>query len=54
MGISNKEIPPSRHLGAIGNNITPGLKWTFDGIERDMVDEIAGVQNINSPVMLVS
>ena len=40
--------------GAIGNNITPGLKLTFDGDTRDMVDEIAGVENINSSVMFVS
>ena len=42
------------HLGAIGKNITPGMKWTFDGDARDMVDEIAGVKNINSSVMFVS
>ena len=38
----------------IDKNITPGLKWTFDGASRDMVDEIAGVKYINSSEMLVS
>ena len=28
--------------GLIGKNLTPGLKWTFQGAVRDMVDEIAG------------
>ena len=32
----------------------PGLEWTFDGAEQDIIDGIAGVKNINSPVMLVS
>ena len=40
-----------RHLGAIGKKITPGLQWTFDGAARDMVDDIAGVENIHSSVM---
>ena len=40
--------------GCDRQNITPGLKWTFDGAARDIVDEIAGVKNINSSVMLVS
>ena len=32
----------------------PGVRWTFDGAARDMVDEIAGATIINSSVMFVS
>ena len=35
-------------------NLTKGVKWTFDGAAQDMVDEIAGVKDINSSVMFVS
>ena len=40
-----------RHLSAIGKSITPGIKWTFDGRARKMVDEIEGVKHIHSSVM---
>ena len=30
------------------------LKWTFDEGARDMVDEIAGINNFNSSVVFVS
>ena len=43
-----------RPLGAIGKNITSVVEWTFDGVARDMVDEIAGINNIKSSVVLVS
>ena len=43
-----------RPLGAIGKNIISVVKWTFDEGARDMVDEIAGVNNINSSVVFVS
>ena len=43
-----------RPLGAIGKNITSVVKWTFDEGARDMVDEIAGINNINSSVVFVS
>ena len=43
-----------RPLGAIGKNITSVVKWTFDVGARDMVDEIAGLNNINSSVVFVS
>ena len=35
-------------LGTIGKNITSAVKWTFDKVSRDMVDEIAGIESINS------
>ena len=41
-------------LGAIGKNITSVVKWTFEEDARDMVDEIAGIQGINSSVVFVS
>ena len=41
-------------LGAIGKNITSVVKWTFDEAARDMVDEIAGINIINSSVVFVS
>ena len=34
--------------------ITPSVMLTFANEARDMVDEIAGVKNINSLVMFVS
>ena len=34
--------------------ITSIVKWTLDESARDMVDEIAGINNINSSVMFVS
>ena len=43
-----------RPLGAIGKNITSVVKWAFDEGARDMVDEIAGINNINSSVVFVS
>ena len=43
-----------RPLGAIGKIITSFVKWTFDEDARDMVDEIAGIKNINSSVLFVS
>ena len=43
-----------RSLGAIGKNVTSVVKWTFDEDARDMVDEIAGINNINSSVVFVS
>ena len=43
-----------RPLGAIGKNITSVVKWTFDEDARDMVDEKAGTENINSSVVFVS
>ena len=43
-----------RPLGAIGKNIISVVKWTFDEGARDMVDEIAGINNINSSVVFVS
>ena len=41
-------------LSAIGKNINSIVKWTFDEDGRDMVDEIAGIKNINSSVVFVS
>ena len=38
----------------IGKNITSVVKWTFDEGARDMVYEIAGINNINSSVVFVS
>ena len=43
-----------RPLGAIGKNFTSVLKWTFDEDARDIVDEIAGIESINSSVVFVS
>ena len=43
-----------RPLGAIGKNITSVVKWTFDEGARDMVDEVAGINNSNSSVVFVS
>ena len=43
-----------RPLGANGKHITPVVKWTFDEDERDMVDEITGINNINLSVVFVS
>ena len=38
----------------IGKNITSVVKWTFDEVARDMVDDIAGIKSINSSVVFVS
>ena len=43
-----------KHLIVISKNITPDVKWTYDGDTEDMVDDKAGVKNINSSVMFVS
>ena len=43
-----------RPLGVIGKNITSVVKYTFEEDARDMVDEIAGIQSINSSVVFVS
>ena len=42
------------HLGAIGKNLTLGVKWTVDMDARDIVDGMARMKKIISSVLFAS